>query len=204
MIASMMYLTRLDMQALKISDAYSLHRVVYNLFEDVRSDVEKNSSVSSGILYADKGGDWNCRKILMISNRPPCENKYGKIESKLIPDEFLQHQHYAFDVIINPTKRDKNSGKTVAICGRDTIAKWFVEKAPRSWGFAVKQESLQVQEVSVQRFTKNDHTITQGKATLKGEIIVTDREQFIKSFKFGIGRGRAFGFGLLQIVPLIN
>jgi CRISPR system Cascade subunit CasE len=37
---------------------------------------------------------------------------------------------------------------------------------------------------------------------LTGELEIVDRSLFIKSFQQGIGRGRAFGFGLLQIAPL--
>jgi len=33
---------------------------------------------------------------------------------------------------------------------------------------------------------------------------VENRELFITSFRQGIGRGRAFGFGLLQIAPVKN
>ena len=39
-------------------------------------------------------------------------------------------------------------------------------------------------------------------ATLKGELTVIDKDRFTQSFIHGVGRGRAFGFGLLQIVPL--
>ena len=41
-------------------------------------------------------------------------------------------------------------------------------------------------------------------ATLKGELRVTDLDYFRQSFLQGIGRGRAFGFGLLQIVPFTD
>lgn len=204
MIASMLNLTRADVKALKITDAYSLHRVVYDLFEDVRSDTEKNSSITSGILYADKGGDWNNRKVLIVSNRHPNEPKYGKIKTKSIPEAFLQHKKYGFEVIINPTKRDKKSGKTVPIRGRELITNWFIEKAPQSWGFKVKPKSLQIQEISVQQFKKDNHVVTQGKAVFRGELEVIDRKRFIESFERGIGRGRAFGFGLLQLVPLTD
>lgn len=202
MIASMLHLTRKNIKDLRVTDAYSLHRVVYDLFEDVRSETEKHASVASGILYADKGGDFNNRKILILSHRNPCIPKHGKIESKPIPENFLYYDNYGFEVIANPTKRDKSTGKTVAICGREAVTQWFVDKSPKSWGFSVKPESLQIQNLDVQRFKKGDHTVTQGRAVLKGELSVIDPERFIQSFKLGIGRGRAFGFGLLQIVPL--
>lgn len=204
MIASVLRLTRADIKALHITDVYSLHRVVYGLFEDIRTESEKQTSAPSGILFADKGGDWNSRRILMLSNRTPRQPEHGRVESKPIPETFLQHSHYSFEAIINPTKRDKNTGKTVAIRGRETIKQWFIDKAPRSWGFTVKAESLEIQNIHVKTFTKKEHHVTQGGATIKGKLMVTDRNCFIQSFQQGIGRGRAFGYGLLQIVPLTN
>lgn len=53
--ASVLRLNRADMNTLKITDAYALHKVVYGLFEDIRSDAEKQASIPSGIVYADKG-----------------------------------------------------------------------------------------------------------------------------------------------------
>lgn len=210
MIASILLLSRADIKALRIKDTYSLHRVVYNLFDDIRNETEKKSSIASGILYADKGyinaSENKQRKILILSNRLPNQPQHGLLsESKNIPGSFLQYDNYGFEAIINPTKRDNKTGKTVAICGRDAVTQWFIEKAPKSWGFTIKPESMQIQNLSVQQFAKNEHTtVTQGKAIIKGELQVTNREQFIQSFESGIGRGRAFGFGLLQIVPLID
>lgn len=202
MIASVLHLSRADIKALRITDAYSLHRVVYDLYEDTRTEAEKSASVSSGILYADKGGDRMSRKILMLSNRAPRQPIYGQIQSKAIAESFLQHSHYCFEIILSPTKRDKASGKTVAVRGREAIAQWFINKTQQSHGFKVKPENLQVNKNSVQVFEKKEHTVTQSSAILMGEFEVIDRTRFIESFKQGIGRGRAFGFGLLQIVPV--
>lgn len=201
--ASVLKLSRADVKTLKIKDAYTLHKVVYGLFDDVRSDAEKQASTASGIVYADKGGDFNTRQILMLSNRKPHQTpQFGEVQSKPIHADFLTHERYAFDITLNPTKRDKQTGKVVAIRGRDDIAAWLVARAPQSWGFAVNTEHLQVGQISVQMFEKDGKSVTHGSATLKGELTVTDRNRFIQSFTSGIGRGRAFGFGLLQIVPL--
>ena len=216
--ASVLRLSRNDVKALKISDAYSLHRVVYSLFDDVRNEQQKQASVPSGILYADKGGDFNSRIILMLADRPPNPTpEFGEVESKIIGSRFLQHPRYAFEVTINPSKREplskderlsKNhpkSGKIVALRKREDIAAWFVERAEKSWGFKVSPHNLQIEKMAVQTFQKKgEQTVTHGSATLKGELHVTDRAQFIHSFQQGIGRGRAFGFGLLQIVPLVS
>lgn len=201
--ASVLRLGRADIKILSIKDAYSLHKVVYGLFEDVRSDEEKQASNSSGIVYADKGGDFNTRQILMLSDRKPHQTpQFGEVQTKPIHAGFLAHERYAFETTLNPGKRDKQTGKIVPIRGREAIELWFKTRAPESWGFSVNPEKLEIGQMSVQTFEKSGQTITHGSASLKGELIVTNRENFIQSFKQGIGRGRAFGFGLLQIVPL--
>lgn len=201
--AAVLRLSRSDVKALKITDAYSLHRVVYDLFDDMRSDQQKQASLPSGILFADKGGDFQSRQILMLANRPPnASPQFGEVKTKVICADFLQHSRYAFEVTVNPSKRNKQTGKIVGVRGRDAIAAWFIERARQSWGFQVNPVNLQVEKLAVQTFKKDGQTVTHGSATFKGELHVTDGEQFSQSFRQGIGRGRAFGFGLLQIVPL--
>ena len=201
--AAVLRLSRGDIKALKITDAYSLHRVIYDLFDDIRSEQQKLESHSSGILYVDKGGDFKHRVILILANRQPnLRPAYGEVEYKIIHDDFLQHQHYAFEVTVNPSKRDNKTSKIIPIRERENIAKWFIDRAPNSWGFTVNPANLQVEKLAVQTFTKNDRKVTHGSATLKGVLKVNNTEQFIQSFQHGIGRGRAFGFGLLQIVKL--
>lgn len=201
--ASVLDLSRKDVKILNIKDAYSLHKVVYGLFNDVRSQAEKKNSTPSGIVYADKGGDFNSRRILMLSNRKPHQTpQFGEIQIKPIHANFLFHPSYAFVITLNPSKRDKHTGKVVPIRGREPIEQWFKEHAPESWGFSVNPTNLQTENLSVQTFEKGGQLVTHGSAILKGTLNVIDRERFAQSFIQGIGRGRAFGFGLLQIQPL--
>jgi CRISPR system Cascade subunit CasE len=202
MIASILRLGPKDIKALRVTDDYSLHRVVYSLFEDRRTEAEKNASVPSGFLYADKGGDSKGRLILLLSDREPRKPEHGVLESKVIDDKFLNFDHYRFEVVINPTKRDSKSRKLIALRDCDEIADWFIEKAPATWGFTVHSDTLQVQTLQVKQFVKQNQSVTHGCAELTGELEVVDRALFLKSFQQGIGRGRAFGFGLLQIAPL--
>lgn len=204
MIASVLRLSRHDCKALRITDPYSIHRVVYSLFEDTRSEAEKLTSKPNGILYADKGGDFKQRQILLLSDREPMQPEHGEVVSKQIPDAFLAHHRYGFKVTVNPTRRNNASRKLVPVKERKAVAEWFAERAGRSWGFEVIPEYLQIQRLGVQQFRKGEQTLTHGSATLKGELRVIDREHFVRSFRQGIGRGRAFGFGLLQIAPISN
>ena len=206
--ASVLHLDRAAIKALSITDPYSVPRVVYSLYEDVRSEVEKASSQASGILYADQGGDFHGRKILLLADRSPADHvdgRYGNVESRAIPEDFLDHDKYRFKVIINPTHRDNASRKLVPVKGRDAVAKWFLERATQSWGFSASGEHLQIDRLEVLQFKdKNQRPVTLAQAHVQGLLTVTDRDQFHTSFSTGIGRGRAFGCGLLQIVPLMT
>lgn len=205
--ASVLRLTRKDARVLNIQDAYSLHKIVYRLFDDIRNDAEKRGSHPSGILFADKGyvltHEGRVRQVLMLSTRLPNNTlSAGQIETRPIPEDFLTFDEYAFTVTINPGKRDHESGKVKPVKGREAIAVWFTERCQKSWGFSVNTDSLSVENLFVQQFEKAGHSVTHGGAVLKGALTVTDPALFEKSFTQGIGRGRAFGFGLLQVVPL--
>jgi len=207
LIASVLHLDHQAIKALRITDPYSLHRVVYSLYEDVRSEEAKITSQASGILYADQGGDFHGRKILLLADRSPADcinGQYGEVHSKPIPDDFLEHAQYRFKVIVNPTRRDSASRKLLPIKGREAIAGWFRERVP-DWGFQVSTEHLQVDQLDVLQFPgKQQHTVTLAQAHIQGQLQVSDRDLFHHSFRRGIGRGRAFGCGLLQIVPLLD
>lgn len=208
MIASVLHLDRRAVKELRITDAYSLHRVVYSLYEDIRDEAQKKSSTASGILYADQGGDVRGRKILMLANRDPMsavDEQYGEVLSKPIPDDFLEYDTYRFKVIVNPTRRNRTSRKLMAVRGREAVGHWFMERAAKTWGFVVDPESLQVDRINVLQFKdKEQRHITIGQAHIQGILHITDKEKFTRSFTQGIGRARAFGCGLLQIVPVVN
>ena len=208
MVASVLHLDRKAVKALRITDAYSLHRVVYSLYEDVRDVKQKKSSKASGILYADQGGDVQSRKILMLASREPMDavdGLHGEVRSKPVPEDFLSHEQYQFKVIVNPTRRNSASRKLMAVRGRDDVARWFAERATSSWGFAVSSQYLQVHKIEVLQFKdKQRRDITIGQAHVQGLLRITDKDQFNKSFTQGIGRARTYGCGLLQIVPVID
>lgn len=203
--ASVLTLDRRACRALKVTDAYSVHRVVYSLFGDTRTAEEKRASLPSGILYADQGGDFHGRRILLLSDRLPrkrSDEDLGHVVSKPIAGDFLDHTRYRFKVQINPTRRDNVSRKLVAIKGRDATAAWFAERAITRWGFRIEPRHLQVDHIEVLQFhDKQKRSVTIGRAHLQGVLEVADRIAFERSFTLGIGRARAFGCGLLQIVP---
>ena len=114
------------------------------------------------------------------------------------------HDDYTFEVVVNPVYKDSKTEKRLPVKGREAISEWFVKRAESSWGFSVAAEGLEVKQVRVQQFEKKSCRVTLQQALIKGRLHVTDREKFRRSFERGIGKGRAFGCGLLQIVPIIH
>ena len=61
MIAGVLELNWRDIKALRVQDAYSIHRVVFDLFEDARSEAHKHASVPSVFLFVVFGCFASCR-----------------------------------------------------------------------------------------------------------------------------------------------
>ena len=208
MIASVLQLDRKAIKALRITDPYSLHRVVYSLFTDIRGEQGKSQVQSSGHLYADQGGDFSVRRVLILSDRPPADKvdgQFGEVRSRPIPEGFLGHGHYRFKVVINPTRRDHATRKLIPIRGREAIVEWFCQRAEESWGFSPSRTHLDVSRVEVLKFTdKQQNPVTLCQAHIQGLLTVTDQLRLQRGFEHGIGRGRAFGCGLIQLVPALE
>ncbi len=206
--ASILELDRKAVKELRITDPYSLHRVVYSLFPDIRNGDEKRTGRSSGIVFVDQGGDFFVRKILILSNRLPAscvKPGCGNVQTREIPSRFLGYDRYRFKVVVNPCIRRSATRKLEPVRGRQAVGRWFCERSERNWGFIVLREYLQVDSMDVLQFAgKSKHLITISRAVIQGVLKVTDKERFRQSFAAGLGRGRAFGCGLLQIVPQIN
>jgi len=199
MFASRLHLSVQDMARLRIKDAYGIHRVVYDLFDPVR-DPAAVEAVSSGILYADRGMKQGRREILIVSDRSPRQDP--RLETREIPEKLLDFPSYRFEITINPVKRESASGKLVPLRTREAVGEWFAAKAP-GWGFELAAGQLEVQSMHVAQFEKKGQRVTLGQATLTGLLHVRDAARFTHSFMRGIGRGKAFGCGLLQIVPAV-
>lgn len=203
--ASVLKLDRHDVSALRVTDLYSLHRVVYSLFEDVRNDEQKRSGASSGILFADQGGGRLGRCILVLSTRAPRASINGtamNLETKEVPDTFLSGVTYRFQVTVNPTRRNNKTRKLEPVRGREAVLEWFAERAKSSWGFEVMERHSQVDKIEVIRFEHSGKgRVTIAQAQIRGCLNVLDQERFRRSVSQGIGRARSFGCGLLQLVP---
>jgi CRISPR system Cascade subunit CasE len=197
--ATTLTLNRNDHVRLKITDSYSIHRIVYSLFEDIRSAEEKMCGERSGILYCDNIRNSLSRKILIISNREPVDQNFGAIETKTINENLFNYKNYRFSIKLNAVTRIEN--KKIPIKDDVEIIKWFIEKSSKH-GFMVHEKYIELISHEIDVFTKNKNKVIINTALLQGFLQVSSKEVFRKSFVNGIGRAKAFGCGLLQISPI--
>lgn len=189
-------LNRREMLKARVYDSYGVHRMVYSLFERTRASGEQTHS---GIQYADLGERKWMREILLLSDREPIIPEIGTLETRRLPDNYLDWQNWRFAITVNPAVRKSGSGQIEPVRGRYAIADWLIEKFAAR-GMEVDTATLEVRDVFADRFRKGNGIVTLEKATLEGWLAVTDHRLFREAFQNGIGRGRAFGCGMLRII----
>lgn len=203
-----MFLTRLiltldDYRKFRITDDYSIHRVVYSLFP--KTDKQNR------ILYTDRGLKDGFQTIFILSKVEPTQLSDWplRFETKPVEPGFLRHTCYSFEIFLNPVRKDSKTGKLKAVLGEQNLRAWFLEKAEVN-GFTLTHEDqthLVIYVRSVQKFHKDaqsDQNVIHNKVQFSGTLTVTDPERFRQAFEQGIGKAKAFGFGLLQIVPIFD
>lgn len=194
----MLYLTKLllDLKVcrqLQIRDAYSIHKLVYSCFP-----LPENSG---NFLYADKGFAEGVRTILILSEQAPQIPDFIPAATTELSDHFLDIGQYRFEIVLNPVKREKETGKRRAILGQLPLLQWFMSHAEK-WGFAADENSLEVMTLPALRFKKGETEHIFHSVRFRGFLKVTDKTLFCKNLISGIGHGKAFGFGLLQLAPI--
>lgn len=191
MIASLLHLERSDIQVLKLKSEYDVHKLIYSLFPGSKRT----------FLYYDQGGDLRGKNFLLLSKDQPLLPIAGDLQSKHVPEDHLSYHKYAFQVLLNPVIRRGGNSRFIPVIGQEELAAWFIRRAS-GWGFSVDASSLEITDTGVTQIQKTANLLVYNKALFTGILTIQDRALFTKSFEIGIGRAKAFGFGLLQIKPL--
>lgn len=224
-----MHLSRLMLNLLnsrvqaEVGKPYELHRTLLRAFPDARGggpgrvlwrvDTDRRGGEMTLLVQSDKRPDWSpLEQLDGYLTQPP--------ESKEVSLSFRPGQRLAFRLRANPTvKRD---GKRLGLLREEEQRVWLDRKAT-SGGFrvlgvrvapegktqsprpAVGQVAKPVAEAETGQATcptKAGSTMTFLAVRFDGVLEVTDPCAFLDSISSGIGPAKAFGFGLLSVVPL--
>lgn len=191
-----LYFSQEAQARLKMTDRYGVHRVMLDLMDGSRNP-EPNTA--SGLQWVDRNQTIYGRRIDFLSTYPLPERPLAEdvvMDVRPLPVHFFEHSDYRFQIFVNPTRDVKNKRLPVPV---DEITAWAQERASKrgmSWVIHSKDK------VGTDVFYKNRQRLTFARARLTGVLKVTDRELFKKAFFTGIGKGRAFGYGFLQLAVI--
>lgn len=136
----------------------------------------------------------------------PWETKdYGPLLARI-----REGEHWRFRLTANPTKACKEeAGGRGTVHAHITVnyqKRWLLERC-RKHGFSLEEESFTVVNSRWLRFYKGNYgkrPVTLLAVSYEGLLEVTDAQLFQKTLTEGMGRGKAFGLGLLTVVRAGN
>jgi CRISPR system Cascade subunit CasE len=152
-------------------------------------------------------------RLLILSKDPPtrpdwCPSDHW--QSKTVAMSFFEHSAYQFSLLANPTKKlvvrdaqgiKKKNGRRIALSKREDLIDWLQRKGTQH-GFTVDLSSLKTVPRPRQQFVKKGKSGTHTATEFTGTLNVTDSAAFQQAAIHGIGSAKAFGFGMLCLVPL--
>lgn len=122
-------------------------------------------------------------------------------------DGLLSHvecgTRWRFRLTANPVKaqmQDQGRGKVQACTTIPQQEMWLLAHCEKH-GFRVTEDSFQVMQNKWYRFYKSDRNqVSLLAVTYEGELEITDAELFRTALCSGVGRGKAYGMGLLTVI----
>jgi len=186
-----------------------------------------HGAIEHSISYSEHRNLWRIDKLngyynlLILSEKLPdlqsIHDQFG-IEDRLPEsrdyDKLLQNiednQVFRFRLKANPVKSsavDSNGGrgKIYAHVSTEQIAKWLLDRSSSN-GFFLDRNGFKVMDCRWYRFMKSsrDNTarnnVTIKTATFEGILKVSNSKLFMEALMNGIGRGKAYGCGLMTIM----
>jgi CRISPR system Cascade subunit CasE len=207
-----------------VSDLYAQHRFVMTAFPDGKGTEDKSKGTQSnqGVLYRLEtlsqsdvffflvqsltAPDWTKTETLH-------PNMVCRAESKEDRRTYSEGGRYRFRLRASPTickvNRDaegvRQKPQRTGLFAEEEQRAWLVRTGERC-GFRIVPEAVLITPRGKREGQKppgmderQGHTITCFTVDYDGILIVTDTERFLASLREGVGRGKAWGCGLLSL-----
>lgn len=113
-----------------------------------------------------------------------------------------------FRITLNPVISIKDSagkrGRVVPLAAVDKQLKFLYDRAEKN-GFSLKEDDFTIVDRGYSEFKKSvQKPIKLSKVIYEGILTITNVDLFIKTLTEGIGKKKAYGFGLMTVIPLVN
>ena len=198
-----LYLTQIrlhpaEVASFKLFDAYTRYQMLAEAFPDT------NRNPRPFLTRVDRYGDnYN---VLILSPQPPEPQPWGHWVTKPVAENFFQYERYRFALRANPTKvrivRDTEGNRRkhcrTGIVDSAQLRRWITRKLRQAgseplevfWGPAIRETFWRKRTINLIR------------VDFYGVLRVVDRPRFVAAAANGLGRAKAFGFGMLLLAPL--
>lgn len=196
----MIYLTQIFIgkshaARMRLSDAYAWHKRLWDAFPG------RNSEKRDFLYRIDNRDD--TFRILVLSKVVPTLQNWGSWECKQIRNEYLSCRFYSFQLKANPTMRRASDRRRLGLFSENMLRDWMDRKALEN-GFSILENTLVIGAPINETFNKNGYSGILVSVDFRGVLEVIEPEKFKRCFFNGIGSAKAFGFGLLSIIPFIK
>lgn len=153
--------------------------------------------------------------LLVLSEDKPDLNmleKYGVKGTGETKDysEFLNSlesgDRMRFRVVLNTTKSISNRkfgrGKVIPLTSEEDQIKYFLDRSEKN-GFELHPEDFYLVRSGFEKVLKNgEQRLDLIKAEFQGELTIIDIEKFKDTLVSGIGKKKAYGFGMITVIPM--
>ncbi|GAB4179509.1 MAG: type I-E CRISPR-associated protein Cas6/Cse3/CasE [Terrimicrobiaceae bacterium] len=218
MSARLLHLTKIEIDhetAFKagLKDAYAWHQAIWKAFPG------KDGQARDFLTRLDEIDD-GLRLLLLSSDTPvrPDWCPESSWHSKAVDESFFAHTRYRFSLVANPTRKVKSAanvknGKRVPVVHREDqivdgktipgLLTWLARKGTQH-GFQFQPKAVRTAPRPRQWFLKKGHAGLHSAIEFSGTLTVTNPALFQEAAQRGIGSAKAFGFGMLCLVPITN
>ena len=125
----------------------------------------------------------------------------------LLLDRLMTGQRYQFRLTANPVlsrRNEKNKQQRIPLVKEDQQIRWLLDRAPRL-GFSAGDDTQPTFMVTKSQRYSFKHENSSGVSLLKcqfdGVLTVTDPTLLYDALTKGVGKGKAYGLGLLTLAP---
>lgn len=210
-----MYITQVEMDIFDRKKMKELSHVaaVHNWVEQAFPDEISSGNRSRKLWRIDA---INGRQYLLVTSESSPDldllNRYGVPGSAQTKEysPFLQKlkagQKVRFKITVNPVEAiQEEKGQRGRVKPHVTISqqKKFLMDRSVSNGFRLREDEFEVTERSyVPLIKRGQRIVNLSKVTCEGLLTIADADEFRKTLIQGIGKKKAYGFGLLTVMPM--
>lgn len=125
-------------------------------------------------------------------------------------DKLQKGQRMRFRATLNPVislssgKSSGERGKVVPCLSKEEKMKYLLDKSERN-GFSLSEDEFCISGMQTKKLYKRDgNDATVSTVTYDGNLTITDPSLFRKVLETGLGKKKAYGCGLLTVIPIQN